>query len=90
MAAAPLSGKKIAILVEHLYIPEEIEAYRTRFSGLGAEVHLMSRLWNQGTLTFLADINFSDDRLRKTRDFKLQTLDVDLDSRPSTPMITRP
>ena len=40
-----LDGKKVAIIVESKYIPEEIEAYRTEFSALGAEVELVSRLW---------------------------------------------
>src|SRR5271167_4539939 len=79
MGDAPLLGKKIAVLVEHLYIPREIEMYQTRFTELGAEVHLMSRLWNQPTLTFLSDVNYAEDRSKKTRDLKLQTLDVSLD-----------
>lgn len=40
-----LTGKKIAILVENKFIPEEIEAYRTVFALLGAEVQFISRIW---------------------------------------------
>ena len=47
MATTILAGKKIAVLVETEFIPEEIEAYQKRFAELGATVHLMSRLWGQ-------------------------------------------
>ncbi len=40
-----LAGKKIAILVENKFIPEEIEAYRTQFAELGAQVDFFSRIW---------------------------------------------
>ena len=40
-----LSGKKIAVLVENKFIPEEIDAYRTGFTLLGAEVQFISRIW---------------------------------------------
>jgi len=45
MTERPLSGNKIAVLVEHKFIPEEIEAYRGGFALLGAEVESISRLW---------------------------------------------
>ncbi len=41
----PLAGKAIAVIVEHKFIPEEIEAYRNGFHMLGADVHFISRLW---------------------------------------------
>lgn len=40
-----LAGKKIAILVESKFIPEEIDAYQIGFALLGAEVEFFSRLY---------------------------------------------
>ena len=51
-----LAGKKIAVLVESEFVPGEIEAYRYGFAALGAEVHFMSRLWNQPSQTFVSDV----------------------------------
>ncbi len=51
-----LTGKKIAVLVESQYIPGEIEAYRYGFGTLGAEVHFMSRLWGNPSLTFVSEV----------------------------------
>jgi protease I len=50
-----LAGRKIAVLLESEYIPEEIDAYRERFGELGAELHFLSRLWGNDELTFLSD-----------------------------------
>ena len=41
----PLDGKKIGIVVEHKFIPEEIAAYQTGFSLLGAQVEFISRIY---------------------------------------------
>jgi protease I len=41
----PLRGAKIAVLVEHKFIAEEISAYQFGFATLGAEVELVSRIW---------------------------------------------
>ncbi len=41
----PLLGKKIAVLVENKFIPEEMEAYRQGFGLLGAEVEFVSHIW---------------------------------------------
>lgn len=41
----PLLGKKVAVLVENKFIPEEIEAYRQGFTILGAQVELVSHIW---------------------------------------------
>ncbi|MEA5542723.1 DJ-1/PfpI family protein [Limnoraphis robusta Tam1] len=57
MTYKPLTGKKIAVLVESEYIPHEIECYRKRFSELGATVHLMSILWGNPSATFINDID---------------------------------
>ena len=70
MIPRSLGGKKIAILVENEFIPEEIEAYQQRFSELRATVHFMSRLWNKSSLHF-----FSDAEEGKTP----QTLEVQID-----------
>ena len=47
-----LTGKKIAVLVESDYYEPEIAYYQHRFAEEGAELHLMSRLWGQPSLTF--------------------------------------
>lgn len=66
-----LEGKKIAILVESEFIPEEIAAYQQRFAELGATVHLMSRLWGKESLRFVSDV----DAVGKS----LEYLDVSID-----------
>jgi protease I len=77
MNAQLLAGKKIGVLVESLYIPEEIAAYQQDFAGLGAEVHLMSRLWGNPTLTFWSDANGTDhiERLEVSIDFEHMRLE---------------
>ena len=40
-----LSGKRLAVLVENKFIPEEIDAYRNCFAQQGARVDLLSRIW---------------------------------------------
>lgn len=40
-----LAGKKIAVLVETEYIPNEIKKYQSFFGNLGAEVELQTYLW---------------------------------------------
>jgi protease I len=47
-----LTGKKIAVLVESDYYEPEIAYYQHRFAEEGADLHLMSRLWGQPSLTF--------------------------------------
>jgi protease I len=71
MATTTLAGKKIAVLVETEFIPEEIEAYQKRFAELEATVHLMSRLWGQESAHFVSDV----DAVGKS----LQYLDVNID-----------
>ena len=78
MGQAPLTGKKIAVLVENMFVPGEIEAYRKNFSDLGAEVHLMSKLWGQGKLTFVSTVDQPEGDLEETRK-RLQFLDVSID-----------
>lgn len=71
MIPQPLAGKKIAVLVESQYIPGEIEAYRYGFGALGAEVHFMSRLWGNKSLTFASEMEQPGQTV--------QTLEVDMD-----------
>ena len=71
MALQPLTGKKIAVLVESQYIPGEIEAYRYGFGALGAEVHLMSRLWGQPKQIFVSEVEQAG--------YTPQTLEVEID-----------
>lgn len=71
MTTKALTGKKVAVLVETEYIPEEIAAYQTRFPELGATVHFMSRLWGNSSVRFVSDV----DEVGK----ELQSLDVYMD-----------
>ena len=66
-----LTGKKIAVLVESQYIPGEIEAYRYGFGILEAEVHFMSRLWGNDSLSFVSEMEQTG--------HTLLTLEVDID-----------
>lgn len=50
--AGPLSGTKIAVLIESDFFEPEIHYYQRRFAEEGAEVHFLSRLWGQPELTF--------------------------------------
>ena len=47
-----LQGKKIGILIEQYFEDTEIWYYKFRFAEEGAQVHFLSRLWNQPSLTF--------------------------------------
>ncbi|MEW5871010.1 MAG: DJ-1/PfpI family protein [Chloroflexota bacterium] len=48
-----LKGKKIAVLIEGDFYEKEIFYYEHRFPEEGAELHFLSRLWGQPSLTFL-------------------------------------
>ncbi|MEU3454713.1 DJ-1/PfpI family protein [Micromonospora sp. NPDC006766] len=48
----PLSGTKIAVLVESDYFEPEIHYYHRRFAEEGAEVRFLTRLWGQPEITF--------------------------------------
>ena len=48
-----LQGKKIGILIEGDYYEKEIFYYEHRFPEEGIEVHWLTRLWGQPSLTFL-------------------------------------
>jgi protease I len=47
-----LDGKKIGILIESDFLESEIFYYQRRFPEEGAEVHFLTRLWGQPSLTF--------------------------------------
>ena len=58
--------RKVGVVVEHKFIPEEIEAYRSGFAVLGFEVELLSRLWygseQPASNTFFSDVDPGDNR----------------------------
>jgi putative intracellular protease/amidase len=78
MTSQPLQGKKIAVLLETEYVPAEIKAYQEQFGALGAQVDLMSRLWQQEKLTFVSDVDNYEGSLDKTR-ARLETIEVGID-----------
>jgi protease I len=47
-----LDGKKIAILIESDFYEPEINYYQHRFAEERADVHFMSRMWGQDSITF--------------------------------------
>jgi protease I len=47
-----LQGKKIGILIESDFYEPEIWYYERRFKEEGAQVHFLTRLWGQPSLTF--------------------------------------
>jgi protease I len=47
-----LVGQKIGVLIEGDYYEDEILYYKHRFPEEGAELHFLSRLWDQPSLTF--------------------------------------
>jgi protease I len=74
-----LAGKKIAVLLETEFIPEEIKAYQTRFPQMGATVHLMSRLWEEESARFVSDIDEVEDENLEYIDVNIDFQDVNLD-----------
>jgi protease I len=80
MVTKTLEGKKIAVLVETEFIPQEIAAYQTRFPELGATVHFMSRLWGNQSVRFVSDVDSVEDADRINRhQTSLPTLEVNID-----------
>ena len=47
-----IEGKKIGVLIEGDYYEKEIFYYEHRFPEDGADLHFMTRLWGQPSLTF--------------------------------------
>ena len=80
MVTKTLEGKKIAVLVETEFIPQEIAAYQTRFPELGATVDFMSRLWGNQSVRFVSDVDSVEDADRINRhQTSLPTLEVNID-----------
>jgi len=52
-----LQGKKIGILIESDYYEKEIFYYEHRFPEEGADLHFLTRLWGQPSLTFTGHEN---------------------------------
>lgn len=51
-----LSGKKVAVLVETEYIPQEITYYKEFFTSYGAEVDFMTYLWGDTERVIVSDV----------------------------------
>lgn len=66
MNAVRPAGRKVGVVVEHKFIPEEIAAYRSGFALLGFDVELLSRLWYESNQpasdTFFSDVDPADNR----------------------------
>lgn len=56
MTDRPLSGARVAILVESQFIPGELRIYQERFAEYGATVDLVSRLWGQSSMQFYSTV----------------------------------
>ena len=67
-----IDGAKIAVCVEHKFIPEEIAAYLAAFPLLGAQVELVSRIWygdsKPESTTFYGDVDPGDNKPWETPD----------------------
>jgi protease I len=48
----PLAGLKVAVLIESDYYENEIHYYQHRFPEEGIELHFLTRLWGQPSITF--------------------------------------
>ena len=66
-----LYGKKVAVLVETEYIPQEIEFYRERFSSEGATVDFLAPLLGKSSRTIVSDVT--------TENTMPETMTVDLE-----------
>lgn len=47
-----IKGKKIGLLIESDFYEKEINYYQSRFPEAGVELHFLSRLWGQPSITF--------------------------------------
>jgi protease I len=82
-----LAGKKIAVLVETEFVPEEIKAYQTRFPELGATVHLMSRLWGNPSARFVSDVDEVVGEALEYLDVNIDFQNVDLNEYAAVIMV---
>lgn len=60
-----LKGKKVAVLVETEYIPEEINFYHTFFTEYGAQVDFLTYLWDQPERVLVSDVDNETKALQK-------------------------
>jgi protease I len=72
-----LTGHRIGVLMESDFVESEIDYYRLRFAEEGAEVVLITRLWDQERLTFVG------------HDYRAEiTVDTDVDDFTLTELAT--
>ncbi len=55
MSTVNISGLKIAVIIENLFITDELKSYREVFERYGAEVHFVSRLWGEKEQVFTSE-----------------------------------
>lgn len=60
-----LKGKKVAVMVETEYIPEEINFYQAFFSERGAKVDFMTYLWGKPERVLVSDVDSESKELQK-------------------------
>jgi protease I len=60
-----LRGKKVAVLVETEYIPEEINFYQKFFSEAGAQVDFLTQLWGAPERVLVSDVDNESKELHK-------------------------
>lgn len=60
-----LKGKKVAVLVETEYIPEEVNYYQTFFSQKGAQVDFLTQLWGKPERVLVSDVDSEDKTLQR-------------------------
>ena len=73
-----LAGKKIAVVLESEFIPQEIKAYQDLFGAMGATVDLMTNLWGQKSLTVVSDVEEAG-KVPETLEITIDFQKVDLD-----------
>ena len=71
MANRKLEGMKVVVLTETEFIPREMDAYRQKFTELGARVDFATNLWGQRSRVLVSDVTEPTD--------KPQTLTVDIE-----------
>ena len=68
-----LQNKKVAVLLETEYIPDEIRAYQTRFEELGMEVDLLTYMWGEKERTLVSDVDSPDKEIETLKVTKCVT-----------------
>jgi len=77
MSGTPLNGRKIAVLFESQYIPIEIRTYEEMFKKYGAEVHFMSRLWQDDKEPGSKSLEFISEVEEKEKTPETKTVKID-------------